>query len=158
MSDPVGTAKAIPGGVARFAKGVARTAKGTADSVVANQKDAPADGRTTTDLMSRYGAEKTDENDKRVLEAGRELGFYEEEYKDSSGNITTWRAWGERTPAFAVDTVRDRCTGVSAAPCAVVMLNGDFREAEFLAWARRADGGNLGRMRMAMLRVRTDRR
>ena len=49
VSDPVGTAKAIPGGVARFAKGVARTAKGTADTVVANQKDAPADDRTTTD-------------------------------------------------------------------------------------------------------------
>ena len=52
----------------------------------------PADaiGRTTADLMSRYGAEKTDENDKRVLEAGRELGFYEEEYKDSSGNMRQW--------------------------------------------------------------------
>jgi PAS domain S-box-containing protein len=47
-------------------------------------------GRTTTELMSRYGAEKTDENDKRVLEAGRELGFYEEEYKDSSGNMRQW--------------------------------------------------------------------
>lgn len=47
-------------------------------------------GRTTTDLMSRYGAEKTDENDKRVLEAGRELGFYEEEYKDASGNMRQW--------------------------------------------------------------------
>ena len=43
-------------------------------------------GRTTTDLMSRYGAQKTDENDKRVLAAGRELGFYEEEYIDSSGD------------------------------------------------------------------------
>ncbi len=33
----------------------------------------PADaiGRTTTDLMSRYGAQKTDENDKRVLAAGK---------------------------------------------------------------------------------------
>ncbi|HYI29411.1 MAG TPA: PAS domain S-box protein, partial [Bradyrhizobium sp.] len=51
---------------------------------------AEAIGRTTTDLMSRYGAEKTDENDKRVLEAGRELGFYEEEYKDSSGNMRQW--------------------------------------------------------------------
>ena len=52
----------------------------------------PADaiGRTTSDLMSRYGAEKTDENDKRVLEAGRELGFYEEEYKDASGNMRQW--------------------------------------------------------------------
>ena len=47
-------------------------------------------GRTTTDLMSRYGAQKTDENDKRVLAAGRELGFYEEEYLDSSGNLRHW--------------------------------------------------------------------
>jgi PAS domain S-box-containing protein len=52
----------------------------------------PADaiGRTTSDLMSRYGAEKTDENDKRVLAAGRELGFYEEEYIDSSGVMRQW--------------------------------------------------------------------
>jgi PAS domain S-box-containing protein len=52
----------------------------------------PADaiGRTTSDLMSRYGAEKTDENDKRVLVAGRELGFYEEEYIDSSGVMRQW--------------------------------------------------------------------
>ena len=52
----------------------------------------PADaiGRTTTDLMSRYGAQKTDENDKRVLAAGRGLGFYEEEYLDSAGNLRQW--------------------------------------------------------------------
>jgi PAS domain S-box-containing protein len=52
----------------------------------------PADaiGRTTTDLMARYGARKTDDNDKRVLEAGRELGFYEEEYLDSFGNLRQW--------------------------------------------------------------------
>src|SRR2546426_2210237 len=33
----------------------------------------PADaiGRTTSELMSRYGAQKTDANDKRVLAAGR---------------------------------------------------------------------------------------
>jgi PAS domain S-box-containing protein len=47
-------------------------------------------GRTTTDLMSRYGAQKTDENDKRVLAAGRGLGFYEEEYLDSSGVLRQW--------------------------------------------------------------------
>ncbi len=47
-------------------------------------------GRTTTDLMSRYGAQKTDENDKRVLAAGKELGFYEEEYLDSTGNLRHW--------------------------------------------------------------------
>jgi PAS domain S-box-containing protein len=52
----------------------------------------PADaiGRTTTDLMSRYGAQKTDENDKRVLAAGSELGFYEEEYIDSFGVMRQW--------------------------------------------------------------------
>jgi PAS domain S-box-containing protein len=47
-------------------------------------------GRTTSDLMSRYGAAKTDENDHRVLAKGRELGFYEEEYIDSSGNMRQW--------------------------------------------------------------------
>jgi PAS domain S-box-containing protein len=47
-------------------------------------------GRTTTELMSRYGAQKTDENDRRVLQAGRELGFYEEEYRDSSGYLRQW--------------------------------------------------------------------
>jgi PAS domain S-box-containing protein len=52
----------------------------------------PADaiGRTTSDLMSRYGAAKTDENDKRVLRSGKELGFYEEEYEDSSGAMRQW--------------------------------------------------------------------
>ena len=47
-------------------------------------------GRTTSELMSRYGARKTDENDKRVLVKGSELGFYEEEYKDSSGTMRQW--------------------------------------------------------------------
>jgi PAS domain S-box-containing protein len=47
-------------------------------------------GRTTTDLMSRYGAQKTDENDRRVLAAGSGLGFYEEEYLDSAGNLRHW--------------------------------------------------------------------
>lgn len=47
-------------------------------------------GRTTTDIMSRYGARKTDENDRRILETGQELGFYEEEYIDSSGRMRQW--------------------------------------------------------------------
>lgn len=80
------------------------------------------------------------------------LGF------NSSGAITYWRTWSERTTAFATETVRGKCTGVSASPCAVVMIDGNFREAEFLEWARRADGGNLARMRATILRVRTDRR
>ena len=47
-------------------------------------------GRTTSELMSRYGAQKTDEHDHRVLAKGDELGFYEEEYKDSSGAMRQW--------------------------------------------------------------------
>lgn len=47
-------------------------------------------GRTTSELMSRYGAEKTDANDRRVLEAGEGSGFYEEEYSDSSGTVRQW--------------------------------------------------------------------
>jgi PAS domain S-box-containing protein len=47
-------------------------------------------GRTTSDLMSRYGARKTDENDKRVLASGKGLGFYEEEYMDYSGAMRQW--------------------------------------------------------------------
>jgi PAS domain S-box-containing protein len=47
-------------------------------------------GRTTTDLMSRYGAAKTDENDQRVLQLKKGLGFYEEEYLDSAGNVRHW--------------------------------------------------------------------
>jgi signal transduction histidine kinase len=51
--------------------------------------------------MSRYGAEKTDENDKRVLSARRELGFYEEEYKDVAGNMRQWLV--NKLPILGVD-------------------------------------------------------
>jgi PAS domain S-box-containing protein len=47
-------------------------------------------GRTTSELMSRYGADKTDSNDKRVLATKSGLGFYEEEYLDSGGHMRQW--------------------------------------------------------------------
>jgi PAS domain S-box-containing protein len=47
-------------------------------------------GRTTADLMSRYGAGKTDANDKRVLATRDGLGFYEEEYQDAAGTMRQW--------------------------------------------------------------------
>ena len=47
VKDPVGTAKAVPGGVARFAKGVGRSAKGAADKVMADKPDAGPDNRTS---------------------------------------------------------------------------------------------------------------
>jgi PAS domain S-box-containing protein len=51
---------------------------------------AEAIGRTASDLMSHHSAQKTDEDDMRVLQAGRELGFYEEEYMDSTGHLRHW--------------------------------------------------------------------
>ncbi|QUS39509.1 PAS domain S-box protein [Tardiphaga alba] len=47
-------------------------------------------GQTTRELMARYGAEKTDANDKRVLATRDGLGFYEEEYRDASGVMRQW--------------------------------------------------------------------
>jgi uncharacterized caspase-like protein len=76
------------------------------------------------------------------------LGF------DAAGAIRSWVTWGEATPGLAEETARNRCTQNSAARCAVVVHNGEFREAEFQAWARSVDGGNLGRMRVAFLRTR----
>ena len=45
--DPVGTAKALPGGIARFAKGVGRSVKGSADRVMAAKDERGPDTRTT---------------------------------------------------------------------------------------------------------------
>jgi PAS domain S-box-containing protein len=52
----------------------------------------PADaiGRTTSDLMSDRGALKVDDSDRRVLASGKELGFFEEEYRDLSGHLRYW--------------------------------------------------------------------
>lgn len=52
----------------------------------------PADviGRTTAQLMTGHGAKKVDETDKLVLASGKELGFFEEEYRDLSGNMGHW--------------------------------------------------------------------
>ncbi|WP_407154974.1 PAS domain S-box protein [Bradyrhizobium sp. STM 3557] len=47
-------------------------------------------GRTTNEIMARYGANKTDANDKRVLATKADLGFYEEEYRDSTGTMRQW--------------------------------------------------------------------
>jgi PAS domain S-box-containing protein len=73
----------------------------------------PADaiGRTTSDLMSRYGAQKTDENDRRVLKAGRGLGFYEEEYLDSAGKLRQWLV--NKLPLFDADGAIENIVSVA---------------------------------------------
>src|SRR6201996_7921156 len=73
----------------------------------------PADalGRTTSDLMSRYGSHKTDENDKRVLATKKSLGFYEEEYMDVYGNQRQWLV--NKMPLFDADDDIERIVTVA---------------------------------------------
>jgi PAS domain S-box-containing protein len=47
-------------------------------------------GRTTAELMARYGETKSDDNDRQLLATGEELGFYEEEYLDAAGTLRQW--------------------------------------------------------------------
>ena len=47
-------------------------------------------GQTTSELLARFGAQKSDENDRRVLATGRELGFYEDEHRDWTGTLRHW--------------------------------------------------------------------
>ncbi|SFM28129.1 PAS domain S-box-containing protein [Bradyrhizobium sp. NFR13] len=47
-------------------------------------------GKTTGELMMRFGASKTDSPDKMVLATRKGLGFYEEEYKDAGGVMRQW--------------------------------------------------------------------
>jgi PAS domain S-box-containing protein len=68
-------------------------------------------GRTTGELMSRYGAAKTDENDKRVLKLRKGLGFYEEEYKDSGGTMRQWLV--NKLPLLDVDGEIERIVTVA---------------------------------------------
>jgi PAS domain S-box-containing protein len=68
-------------------------------------------GHTTSNLMSRYGANKTDENDKRVLASGRGLGFYEEEYLDSRGSLRQWLV--NKTPLLDAEGEIERIVTVA---------------------------------------------
>ncbi len=67
-------------------------------SGIFNIEPSDALGCTTSEIMSRYGAAKTDGNDRRVLEDKKELGFYEEEYLDSTGTARQWMA--NKVPIF----------------------------------------------------------
>ncbi len=47
-------------------------------------------GRTTNEIMARYGASKDTVGDQTVLATGEELGFYEEAYFDSAHRLRHW--------------------------------------------------------------------
>lgn len=58
-------------------------------------------GKTTAELMSRYGARKTDSHDHRVLSTRAETGFYEEDYIDVHGTTRSWVV--NKLPSLAAD-------------------------------------------------------
>ena len=73
----------------------------------------------------------------------------------SDGRLVWWRVWSERNPLIALRIVVDRCRPNSAAPCAGVMVNGDFREAEFIEWARNAQVKDVKLIKAGFLRMPT---
>lgn len=58
-------------------------------------------GKTTGELMSRYGAGKTDSHDHRVLTTRSETGFYEEDYIDVHGLTRSWMV--NKVPSLTPD-------------------------------------------------------
>ncbi len=58
-------------------------------------------GKTTSELMSRYGAGKTDSHDHRVLATRNETGFYEEDYIDVHGLTRSWMV--NKVPSLTPD-------------------------------------------------------
>ncbi len=68
------------------------------------------------------------------------------------GLVGRW-SWKERTPDIATGEAIDRCSRHAMARCNAVMVDGEFRESEFLAWARGASGKSILRLRADLLRL-----
>jgi uncharacterized caspase-like protein len=71
----------------------------------------------------------------------------------ADGKLVWWRAAGQGTPSDAQQVAETRCRPSSAAPCVAIMVNGDFREAEFIEWARGVKVKDVKSMRSGFLRM-----
>lgn len=128
VKDPVGTAKAIPGGVARFAKGVGRSAKGAADKVTADKpKDAPPDTRTA-DQKAKDAATAGANAAGNALVAGKRREWAQ---KVGADPYTTNKplsdklddvAWAAYAGGFAVNVVTPPVPGLSLVTTANQMV------------------------------------
>lgn len=85
-------------------------------------------GRTTGELMVRYGASKTDGNDKRVLATKSGLGFYEEEYLDATGNMRQWLV--NKMPILDADGEIDKIVTVALDICERKKSEQEMRKAK----------------------------
>jgi uncharacterized caspase-like protein len=76
----------------------------------------------------------------------------------AKGTLAGGRSWGARSPQVAEEVALENCARHAARRCEVVVVNGDFREAGFVAWARTATGRSFLQLRVDLLRLRADAR
>ncbi|MBX3673668.1 MAG: caspase family protein [Burkholderiales bacterium] len=72
------------------------------------------------------------------------------------GTLAGGRSWGARSPQVAEEVALENCARHAAMRCQVVLVNGEFREAGFVAWARSATGKSLLQLRGDLLRLRAE--
>ncbi|MBX3717852.1 MAG: caspase family protein [Burkholderiales bacterium] len=74
----------------------------------------------------------------------------------AKGTLAGGRSWGARSPQVAEEAALENCARHAAMRCQVVLVNGEFREAGFIAWARSATGKSLLQLRGDLLRLRAE--
>lgn len=76
----------------------------------------------------------------------------------AKGTLAGGRSWGVRSPQVAEEVALENCARHAARRCHVVLVNGEFREAGFIDWARSATGKSLLQLRVDLLRLRAETR
>ena len=71
----------------------------------------------------------------------------------ADGKLVWWRVAKQSNPIIAQQLAESRCRPSSAAPCVAIMVNGDFREAGFIEWARGAKVKDVKSIRSGFLRM-----
>jgi len=76
----------------------------------------------------------------------------------AKGSLAEGRSWNARSPQVAEEVALEHCARHAATRCQVVVVNGEFREAGFVTWARSATGKSLLQLRAGLLRLRPEPR
>ena len=76
----------------------------------------------------------------------------------AKGTLAAGRSWGARSPQVAEEIALENCARHAARRCQVMVVNGEFREAGFVDWARSATGKSLLQLRVDLLRLRAEAR
>jgi len=76
----------------------------------------------------------------------------------AKGTLAAGRSWGARSPQVAEEIALENCARHAARRCQVIVVNGEFREAGFVAWAGSSTGKSLLQLRLDLLRLRAEAR